>query len=418
MRYFKEISLWKNVSEEEWHDWRWQLSNRIMTLEQLEQVINLTDQEREGIKHSLKFLRMAITPYYASLMDPDDPNCPVRKQAVPTAKELNISEGEMVDPLYEDIDSPVKGLTHRYPDRVLFLVTDQCAMYCRHCTRRRFAGETDAPLAREYIDAAIDYIRQNKKIRDVLISGGDPLTLSDGRLEEIISKLRAIDHVEIIRIGTRAPVVLPMRITESLISMLKKYHPIWLNTHFNHPKEFTDDSRKALAMLADAGIPLGNQTVLLRGVNDCPRIMKELVHELVKNRVRPYYIYQCDLSRGLSHFRTSVAKGIEIIEYLRGHTSGFAVPTYVIDAPGGGGKIPVGPQYLVSTGEGKVVLRNYEGGIFVYQEPTDYKSQCEPDESAEGVASLLSGKNKYLLPQQLERTRRIQEWKEKRSSTS
>lgn len=418
MRYFKEISLWKDVSEEEWYDWKWQLSNRIMTLEQLEQVINLTDQEREGIKHSLKFLRMAITPYYASLMDPEDPNCPVRKQAVPTVKELNISEGEMVDPLYEDIDSPVKGLTHRYPDRVLFLVTDQCAMYCRHCTRRRFAGETDAPLAREYIDAAIDYIRQNRKIRDVLISGGDPLTLSDERLEEIIFKLRAIEHVEIIRIGTRAPVVLPMRITESLISMLKKYHPIWLNTHFNHPKEFTDDSRKALAMLADAGIPLGNQTVLLRDVNDCPRIMKELVHELVKNRVRPYYIYQCDLSRGLSHFRTSVAKGIEIIEYLRGHTSGFAVPTYVIDAPGGGGKIPVGPQYLISLGEGKVVLRNYEGGIFVYQEPTDYKSQCEPDENVEGVASLLSGKNKYILPQQLERTRRIQEWKEKRSSTS
>ncbi|MCS7174716.1 lysine 2,3-aminomutase [Pseudothermotoga sp.] len=418
MRYFKEIPLWKDVSENEWYDWRWQLSHRIMVLEQLERVINLTDQEREGIKHSLKFLRMAITPYYASLMDPEDPNCPIRKQAVPTVKELNISEEEMVDPLHEDVDSPVRGLTHRYPDRVLFLVTDQCAMYCRHCTRRRFAGETDAPLAREYIDAAIDYIKQNKKIRDVLISGGDPLTLSDERLEEIISRLRSIEHVEIIRIGTRAPVVLPMRITQSLVSMLRKYHPIWLNTHFNHPKEFTADSRKALAMLADSGIPLGNQTVLLRGINDCPRIMKELVHELVKNRVRPYYIYQCDLSRGLSHFRTSVAKGIEIIEYLRGHTSGFAVPTYVIDAPGGGGKIPVGPQYLVSMGEGKVILRNYEGGIFAYKEPNDYKSQCEPDEDVGGIASLLSGKGKYLLPQQLERTRRIQEWKEKKSSTS
>ncbi|HBT40228.1 MAG: Lysine 2,3-aminomutase YodO family protein [Thermotoga sp. 50_1627] len=418
MRNFKEIPLWKDVTEDEWQDWRWQLSNRIMSLEQLEQIINLTDQEREGIKHSLKFLRMAITPYYASLMDPDDPNCPIRKQAVPTSRELHISDGEMVDPLHEDVDSPVKGLTHRYPDRVLFLVTDQCAMYCRHCTRRRFAGETDAPLAQQYIEAAIDYIKQNKKVRDVLISGGDPLTLSDEKLEEIISKLREIDHVEIIRLGTRAPVVLPMRITESLVRMLKKYHPIWLNTHFNHPKEFTEDSKKALAMLADAGIPLGNQTVLLRGVNDCPKIMKKLVHELVKNRVRPYYIYQCDLSRGLSHFRTSVAKGIEIIEYLRGHTSGFAVPTYVIDAPGGGGKIPVGPQYLISMGEGKVVLRNYEGGIFVYQEPTDYRSECEPDEDVEGIASLLSGKGKYLLPQQLERTRRIQEWKEKRSSTS
>ncbi|MEJ5229282.1 MAG: lysine 2,3-aminomutase [Pseudothermotoga sp.] len=413
---FREIPIWKDVSEAEWNDWHWQLRNRIMDLDTLQKVVSLTEQEREGVRHSLKFLRMAITPYYATLMDPENPKCPVRMQAIPTAKELNISNEEMSDPLHEDVDSPVKGLTHRYPDRVLLLLTDQCAMYCRHCTRRRFAGETDAPLPDEYLDAAVEYIKTHKKIRDVLLSGGDPLTLSTEKLESVISRIREIEHVEIIRIGTRTPVVLPMRITEELVNMLKKYHPIWLNTHFNHPKEFTDQSKKALAMLADAGIPLGNQSVLLRGVNDCPQTMKKLVHELVKNRVRPYYIYQCDLSRGLSHFRTTVAKGIEIIEYLRGHTSGFAVPTYVIDAPGGGGKIPIEPQYLISMGEGKVVIRNYEGGIFVYHEPRDYKSECEEDyiederKSIDGIASLLTGKRKYLIPEDSERIRRSRDW--------
>lgn len=416
MRDYRKIPIWSNVTHQEWNDWHWQISNRIMDLETLQQVVNLTEQEREGVKHSLKFLRMAITPYYATLMDPDNPKCPVRMQAIPTAKELNISNEEMVDPLHEDIDSPVKGLTHRYPDRVLLLVTDQCSMYCRHCTRRRFAGETDAPLPDEYLNKAIEYIKDNKKIRDVLLSGGDPLTLSTEKLETIISKIREIDHVEIIRIGTRVPVVLPMRITEELVKMLRKYHPIWINTHFNHPKEFTEHSTKALSMLADAGIPLGNQSVLLRGINDCPQIMKKLVHELVKNRVRPYYIYQCDLSRGLSHFRTTVSKGIEIIEYLRGHTSGFAVPTYVIDAPGGGGKIPIEPQYLISMGEGKVVVRNYEGGIFVYHEPRDYKSECDDNyieeerKSKDGVASLLTGKRRYLLPKESDRIGRSKGW--------
>lgn len=416
MRDFREISLWKNVTEDEWNDWKWQLRNRIMNLDVLQEVVNLTDQEREGVRHSLKFLRMAITPYYATLMDPENPRCPIRMQAIPTAKELNISQEEMIDPLHEDVDSPVKGLTHRYPDRVLLLITDQCSMYCRHCTRRRFAGETDSPLSDELLNSAIDYIKQNKRIRDVLLSGGDPLTLSTEKLENIISRIREIEHVEIIRIGTRIPVVLPMRITEELTSMLKKYHPIWLNTHFNHPKEITPQSRRALSMLADAGIPLGNQSVLLRGINDCPQIMKKLVHELVKNRVRPYYIYQCDLSRGLSHFRTTVAKGIEIIEYLRGHTSGFAVPTYVIDAPGGGGKIPVEPQYLISMGEGKVVLRNYEGGIFVYHEPRNYKSECndnyleEERKSTDGIASLLSGERRYLIPESADRIRRTKNW--------
>lgn len=416
MRDYRQIPIWNSVTQEEWNDWHWQLSNRIMDLETLQKVVNLTEQEREGVRHCLKFLRMAITPYYATLMDPDDPKCPVRMQAIPTAKELKISSEEMTDPLHEDIDSPVKGLTHRYPDRVLLLVTDQCSMYCRHCTRRRLAGETDAPLPEEYLNKAIEYIKDNKKIRDVLLSGGDPLTLSTEKLESIISKIREIDHVEIIRIGTRVPVVLPMRITEELVKMLRKYHPIWINTHFNHPKEFTEKSTRALSMLADGGIPLGNQSVLLKGINDCPQIMKKLVHELVKNRVRPYYIYQCDLSKGLSHFRTTVSKGLEIIEYLRGHTSGFAVPTYVIDAPGGGGKIPIEPQYLISMGEGKVVMRNYEGGIFVYHEPRDYKSECEDNyieeerKSEDGIASLLSGKRRYLLPEESDRIRRLKDW--------
>lgn len=375
-RPYYEVPLFKGVSEEEWGDWHWQLRNCITTLEELKQVINLTPEEEEGVRECLKVFRMSITPYYAALMDPDDPNCPVRRQAVPTSLELRIAPSDLLDPLHEDIDSPVKGLTHRYPDRVLFLVTDQCSMYCRHCTRRRMAGQTDKAAPMEQIEAGIDYIKGNKKVRDVLISGGDPLTLGDERLEEIIARLREIPHVEIVRIGTRMPVVLPQRITNSLVNMLRKYHPIWLNTHFNHPKEVTDESRKALALLADAGIPLGNQTVLLRGINDCPNVMKKLMHELVKNRVRPYYIYQCDLSQGIEHFRTTVSTGIEIIEALRGHTSGYAVPTFVVDAPGGGGKIPVMPQYLITYAKNRVVLRNYEGVITVYEEPQYEREKC------------------------------------------
>jgi len=377
MNYWNKIPLWKDVTEEQWNDWRWQVANRITDLETLKKVISLTEEEEEGIRECLKVLRMAITPYYASLMDRDNPGCPIRKQAVPTSRELHFGEFDMEDPLHEDVDSPVKGLTHRYPDRVLFLVTDQCSMYCRHCTRRRFAGVTDKQMPKETIDRAIDYIRNNKRVRDVLVSGGDGLLVSDELLEYIIKELRSIPHVEIIRIGTRTPVVLPQRITPELVNMLKKYHPIWINTHFNHPKEVTEYSKKACEMLADAGIPLGNQSVLLKGINDCPYIMKKLVHELVKIRVRPYYIYQCDMSKGIEHFRTSVAKGIEIIELLRGHTSGFAVPTFVVDAPGGGGKIPVMPQYLISMSDKKVILRNFEGKICVYTEPDDKISHCE-----------------------------------------
>ncbi len=407
----KNIPKWAEIPDELWNNWYWQISNRITSVEKLKGVLSITEEEEGGISHCLKTLRMAITPYYASLIDPLDPHCPIRKQAIPTTSELHIGDYDLRDPLHEDTDSPVAGLTHRYPDRVLLLVTDQCAMYCRHCTRRRIAGQTDCPLPIEHYKYALDYISSTKQIRDVLISGGDPFTLSDEQLETIIAGLRAIPHVEIIRIGSRIPVVLPMRITENLVKMLRKYQPIWINTHFNHPKELTTESRAALARLADAGFPLGNQTVLLRGINDCPNIMKKLVHELVKDRVRPYYIYQCDLSTGIEHFRTSVSKGIEIIESLRGHTSGYAVPTYVIDAPNGGGKIPVGPQYLISIGTNKVVLRNYEGVISIYDEPNllEDKCQCEyclRNGSPVGVLKLLNHQNISLEPEDLDRRHR------------
>lgn len=376
-RKFRDISLWKDVTEDEWKDWRWQLSNRITTVEQLEQVIHLTVEEINGIEKCLKKLRMAITPYYATLMNPEDPNCPIRRQAVPTINETYISSCDSNDPLHEGKDSPVPGLTHRYPDRVLLLLTDQCSMYCRHCTRRRFAGNYDKELSLADIKKALEYIRNTKQIRDVLLSGGDALCISDKRLEYILESLRAISHVEVIRLGTRTPVVMPQRITPELCAKLKKFHPIWINTHFNHPHEITPESGRACKMLADAGIPLGNQSVLLKNINDCPYIMKNLVQGLVKNRVRPYYLYQCDLSEGIEHFRTPVATGIEIIEMLRGHTSGFAVPTFVVDAPGGGGKIPVNPQYLISQSNDKVLLRNFEGVICSYAEPKDKLHKCQ-----------------------------------------
>ena len=316
-----------------------------------------------------------------------------------------------MDPLHEDEDSPVPGLTHRYPDRVLFLITDQCSMYCRHCTRRRFAGQHDCESPKERIQKSIDYIARTPQVRDVLLSGGDGLLVSDAMLESIIERLRAIPHVEIIRIGTRTPVVCPQRITDDLVNMLKKYHPIWVNTHFNHPNEITPESAEACAKLANAGIPLGNQSVLLRGVNDCVHVMKQLVRNLVKIRVRPYYLYQCDLSMGIEHFRTPVSKGIEIIEALRGHTSGYAVPTFVVDAPGGGGKIPVMPQYMISQGPNKVILRNYEGVITTYTQPEDYVDEChcpecEKQRSSEGVSSLLNGERMALEPSHLARKER------------
>ncbi len=411
--------LFPNVSDEEWNDWKWQVRNRIETLEDLKKYVSLTEEEEEGVKQTLKTLRMAITPYYLSLINPDDPHDPIRKQCIPTGLETHQSVADLLDPLHEDEDSPTPGLTHRYPDRVLFLITDMCSMYCRHCTRRRFAGQTDNECSTDRIEKALEYIEKTVCVRDVLLSGGDALMVSDKRLEYIISRLRQIPHVEIVRLGTRTPVVCPQRVTPELCAMLKKYHPIWINTHFNHPNEVTAESKRACEMLADAGIPLGNQSVLLRGVNDCVHVMKHLVHELVKIRVRPYYIYQCDLSMGLEHFRTPVSKGIEIIEGLRGHTSGYCVPTFVVDAPGGGGKTPVMPQYVISQAPGKVVLRNFEGVITTYTEPTKYHSECNckdcqaernkhvaEDKALDGVISLLEGERMSMEPKALIRHER------------
>ena len=366
MRSYKDIELFKDVTEKEWGDWHWHVRNRITTVEALKRVISLTAEEEEGIRTTLARFRMAISPYYASLMDQDDPCCPIRKQGVPTVNETHKAPEDLEDPLSEDEDSPVAGLTHRYPDRVLFQVTDQCTMYCRHCTRRRMVGVHDRMRSKEELSADIDYIRQTPEVRDVLLSGGDPLSLADDQIEWIIAELRNIPHVEIIRIGSRTPVVLPQRITPALVDMLTKYHPIWFNTHFNHPKEITEESARACDLLTRGGIPVGNQSVLLRGVNDCSHVMKALVHGLLKLRVRPYYLYQCDLSVGIEHFRTSVGKGIEIMERLRGHTSGLAIPYYVIDAPGGGGKIPLLPQYVLGRSGKDIILRNYKYEIFTY----------------------------------------------------
>ena len=412
--------LFPDVTDEQWNDWKWQVKNRIETLEELKKYVSLTAEEEEGVKQTLKTLRMAITPYYLSLINPDDPHDPIRRQCIPTGLETHQAAADLLDPLHEDEDSPTPGLTHRYPDRVLFLITDMCSMYCRHCTRRRFAGQTDNECGMDRIEKALEYIRNTPTVRDVLLSGGDALMVSDKRLEYIISELRKIPHVEIVRLGTRVPVVCPQRITPELCDMLKKYHPIWINTHFNHPNEVTPESSRACEMLADAGIPLGNQSVLLRGVNDCVHVMKKLVHEIVKIRVRPYYIYQCDLSMGLEHFRTPVSKGIEIIEGLRGHTSGYCVPTFVIDAPGGGGKTPVMPQYVISQSPGRVVLRNFEGVITTYTEPTDYHNECNcpecqaarqreqvaADKAVDGVISLLEGERMNIEPKALKRHER------------
>ena len=412
--------LFPEASDAQWNDWKWQVRNRVETLEQLKKYVQLTPAEEEGVKKTLSTLRMAITPYYLSLIDPNDPQDPVRRQCIPTEAETHQVAADLLDPLHEDEDSPTPGLTHRYPDRVLFLITDMCSMYCRHCTRRRFAGQTDNECGSDRIEKALEYIEKTESVRDVLLSGGDALMVSDQKLEYIISRLRQIPHVEIVRLGTRTPVVCPQRITPELCDMLKKYHPVWVNTHFNHPNEVTAESKRACEMLANAGIPLGNQSVLLRGVNDCVHVMKKLVHELVKMRVRPYYIYQCDLSMGLEHFRTPVSKGIEIIEGLRGHTSGFCIPTFVVDAPGGGGKTPVMPQYVISQAPGKVVLRNFEGVITTYTEPNEYHSECNcpecqaartkeqvgADKAVDGVISLLEGEKMNIEPKALKRHER------------
>jgi lysine 2,3-aminomutase len=411
----RRAPIWADVPDEKWNDWRLQLSGRVNTVEEIGRVLNLTQDERDGLSAPDKF-RVDITPYFLSLIDPDDPNDPIRRQVIPTACEHEAFTAMMEDSLAEDRHSPVPGLVHRYPDRVLMLVTTQCASYCRYCTRSRIVGDASANFNRAEHEAQLDYIRRTPQIRDVLISGGDALTLAPKLLESVIRGLREIPHVEIIRIGSRVPVFLPQRIDDDLCDMLAKYHPLWINLHFNHPNELTPEVARACDKLTRAGIPLGNQSVLLAGVNDCVHVMRALVHKLVEFRIRPYYIYQCDLVEGSGHFRTPVGKGIEIMEGLRGHTSGYAVPTYVVDAPGGGGKIPVMPNYLISYSDHKVVLRNYEGYITTYEEPIEYrphdKANCwycqHPRQEAGqlGVEGLLDGRQMWIEPSGFEETHR------------
>ncbi len=389
--------IWIDVPDAQWNDWRWQLANRLNTLKDFAQILNLTQDEIEGLSAEGGF-RVEVTPYFASLIDPHDPNCPIRRQVIPTGGERDAFEGMQADSLDEEHQSPVRGIIHRYPDRALMLVTTECASYCRYCTRSRLVGHAESGFSRTDYAHQLDYIRRTPAIRDVLVSGGDPLMIAPRVLEDILAGLRAIPHVEVIRIGTRVPVFLPQRITDELCDMLRKYHPLWMNIHVNHPKEITTELSRALDKLAGAGIPLGNQSVLLAGINDSVVVQRELVHKLVRNRVRPYYLYQCDLVRGAGHFRTTVARGIEIIEGLRGHTSGFAVPTFVIDAPGGGGKIPVMPQYLISQSPGRVVLRNYEGFITTYEEPLDYVP-ANGRENRSGISGLLAGSAHMIKPE-------------------
>jgi lysine 2,3-aminomutase len=410
-----------------WKDWKWQIKHSIKSLERFEYLtgIKFSEKEKTDLRKTFEKFPLSITPYYLSVIDKTNyKNDPIFRQAFGGIEELTTLKSEHADPLSEDKDSPVEGITHRYPDRVLFHVSNICSMYCRFCTRKRKVGDVDFVPSKAQLAAGIEYIKNTPQVRDVLLSGGDPLMLPDDKIDWLLSEISKIPHVEIIRIGTRMPVVLPYRITDNLISILKKYQPLWINTHFNHPNEITTSSKEALAMLADGGFPLGNQSVLLADVNDCPRIMKSLLHKLVQNRVRPYYLYQCDLSEGLSHFRTPIGKGIEIMESLIGHTSGFARPTYVIDAPGGGGKIPVMPNYIISWSTNKVVLRNYEGVITTYKEPDSYEPKmcdrnCENcnldlklngiDESgAIGIEKLLSDScdTISLIPEDNERLQR------------
>ncbi len=364
--------FWSNVPDSDWNDWRWQMKHRITTLAQLEKLMpTLTPEEHAGTLLANTKLALAVTPYYFNLIDPADENCPIRRQVIPRIEETNTAPWEMTDPCGEDSHSPVPGLVHRYPDRVLFLVTDRCASYCRYCTRSRLVSNASGYDFHPEFEKQIEYVRNHPEIRDVLLSGGDPLLLSDDKLDFLLGRLRAIPHVEFLRIGSRIPIFMPQRITAELCAMLRKHHPLFLSIHTNHPRELTTEVREALGRLADAGVPLGNQSVLLKHVNDSPVVMKALLQKLLMCRVKPYYLYQCDLISGSAHLRASVAKGLEIMESLRGHTSGYAVPQYVIDAPGGGGKVPINPEYVISRDADRVLIRNFEGRIFEYPESAD-----------------------------------------------
>lgn len=372
-RFFCETTL------TQWNDWRWQLQHRIRDINSLSRILRLSSEEQMMLVRGPKQLSTAITPYYASLLDGEDHLQPLRRTVLPVTAELIHSPGEERDPLGEERDSPVPGLVHRYPDRVLFLVTDFCATHCRYCTRSRLVGKPGkSPFHKAQWERAIDYIEASTSVRDVLLSGGDPLTLPDEKLEWLLSRLRRIRHVEFLRIGTKVPVVLPQRITPALTRMLRRYHPLWMSIHFTHPDELTPEVNQACERLADAGIPLGSQTVLLAGVNDSVETMKRLMHGLLRTRVRPYYLYQCDPILGSSHFRTTVEKGMEVISGLRGYTTGYAVPTYVIDAPGGGGKIPIFSRSLIARDGDDLLLKNYHGDLYRYPDVSGRPDLKEP----------------------------------------
>lgn len=404
----KRAPLYINVPNEKWNDWRWQLSNRLNSVDDIEKILPLSESERTALQTSGLF-RVDVTPYFISLVDPSDPEDPIRKQIIPRAEEMQAFTAMMKDSLAEDRHSPVPGLVHRYPDRVLMLVTTQCASYCRYCTRSRIVGDPGQTFSRHDFEMQIAYLKRTPQVRDVLLSGGDPLVLAPKILEEILIRLREIPHIEIIRIGSRVPVFMPMRITQELCDMLGKYHPLWMNIHVNHPAEISAELEAATDRLSRAGIQLGNQSVLLAGINDCVHIQRDLVQKLVRIRVRPYYLYQCDLVEGAGHFRTPVAKGIEIMEGLRGHTSGYAIPQFVVDAPGGGGKIPVMPNYQISMSDHKVVLRNYEGYISTYEEPIEYTPHnpqtcktCQnkrTEHGQTGISGLLEGEAMDIKPE-------------------
>ncbi|HXJ58435.1 MAG TPA: KamA family radical SAM protein [Verrucomicrobiae bacterium] len=364
--------FWCDVRDEDWNSWPWQLRNRIQSLAQLQRLMpTLTPEESAGTQLANTKLALGITPYFFNLIDPADEHCPIRRQVIPTIGETRTAPWEMSDPCGEDQHSPVPGLVHRYPDRVLFLVTDRCASYCRYCTRSRLVSNASGYDFHPDFEHQIDYIRRHPEVRDVLLSGGDPLLFNDEKLEHLLHRLRSIPHVEFLRIGTRIPIFLPQRITPEFCAMLRKYHPLFISIHSNHPRELTTEAREALGRLADVGVPLGNQSVLLRGVNDRLEVMRALLHKLLMCRVKPYYVYQCDLIAGSAHLRASVRQGLEIMEGLRGHTTGYALPQFVIDAPGGGGKVPINPDYILERSDDRVLIRNFEGKVFLYPEAAD-----------------------------------------------
>ncbi len=411
-------SLWeKPVSAEsvisvpliKWNDWRWQMRNRIRSYEQLVRVFPALKKRKE-LQGVMDKYPMAITPYYASKIQETNYSDPIFALSVPHIQELSDSACLSDDPLEEHCDMPVPGLVHRYRDRALVIATTMCSMYCRHCTRKRITGMRENSISTRRMKQIVEYLRLHPEITDVIVSGGDPLTMPDSVIDMVLSSLRSVSSVEVIRIGTRVPVVLPMRITEDLVNIIRKYHPVWINTHFNHSAELTPEARAACARLADAGIPLGNQTVLLKGINDSPQIIEKLCRTLVKNRVRPYYLYQCDLVRGVEHLRTSVRKGIEIMEYMRGRVGGIAIPTFVVDVPHGGGKIPVLPNYIISMSESYTVFRNYEGMIVSYPEPgTEPVAQLIMPESQSGVWEVSAGIDEMIMPEKNKRMARRRE---------